>query len=179
MTRIPGDSLIDDIKFILDGSPARVIDVGCHLGDTSRHYLEAFPSCELWGFEAEAKNFARAQTALAAYGERVHLFCNAVSSQSGPVTLNVNSHDGTHSMFEIGDQRYWAAHAAPLEARTVTSVRLDDALAEIGAAPIDLLHMDIQGAELDALRGAERLLRDCCATAARLLRDCCANGASG
>lgn len=83
-----------------------------------------------------------------------------MSDRSGDIALHLNSHDGTHSIFEIGEQRYWEGHAAPVETRTIASVRLDDVFADDAEGPIDFLHMDIQGAELQALRGAERLLRE-------------------
>lgn len=44
MTRIPGENLVEDIQFILGGAPARVIDVGCHHGDTAQRYLILFPT---------------------------------------------------------------------------------------------------------------------------------------
>lgn len=160
MTRIPGENLIADVLFILDSPPARVVDVGCHRGDTSRNYLDSFPGCRLWGFEAEAANFARAQEMLAPYGERVHLFCKAVTDKTGDITLHVNSHHGTHSIFEIGEQRFWAGNAVELETRMISSVCLNDVFADSSDGPIDLLHLDIQGGELRALRGAERLLGD-------------------
>ena len=97
---------------------------------------------------------------LVPYGERVHLFSKAVTDRTGDVTLHVNSHNGTHSIFEIGEQRFWAGHADELETRKVSGVCLDDVFADFSDGPIDLLHLDIQGAELQALHGAQRLLRD-------------------
>ncbi len=158
-TRVPGSSLIADIQFILGGPAACVIDVGCQHGDTSLDYLKVFPNSRLFGFEAEASNFARTQATLAPYGDRVHLYCKAVTDRTGAVALHVNSHDGTHSLFEIGEQRYWAGPAAELETRLVSGICLDDVFSDDGGGLIDLLHMDIQGGELRALRGAERLLR--------------------
>jgi FkbM family methyltransferase len=158
--RIPGENLFADVLLILDGPPARVVDVGCQHGDTSRNYLDSFPDCRLWSFEAEAANFARAQEMLAPYGERVHLYCKAVTDRTGDVALHVNSHNGTHSIFEIGEQRFWAGPCRELESRKISSIRLDDVFADFSDGPIDLLHLDMQGAELQALHGAGRLLRD-------------------
>lgn len=156
MKPAPGESLLNDVVSILGRSPAAVVDVGCHHGATSKNYLDAFPDCELWAFEAERANFSQAREMLAPYAGRAHLSDEAVSDVAGEILLNVNSHDGTHSTFPIGQQRYWGAYVAPVESRPVPSVRLDDVFA--GRA-IDLLHMDIQGGEMKALMGADDLLR--------------------
>jgi FkbM family methyltransferase len=158
--RTPGENLIEDVRFILGGSAARVVDVGCHFGDTTRRYLDSFPGCKVFAFEAEAANFALAKAALAPYGDRVVLSNTAVSDKTGEIEFHVNSHDGTHSVFPIGEQRYWGGHAVTLGRRKVASVRLDDVLPRTMDGQIDLLHMDIQGGELQALKGATQLLSE-------------------
>lgn len=152
----PGDSLLDDVTFILAGGPKVVVDVGCHHGHTT--YLERFADCEAYAFEAEAANFALAQQTLAPFGSRVRLSPSAVADVSGEIQFNVNSHDGTHSILDIGEQRYWADYVEKVETRSVPCARLDDLFP--GEAVIDLLHMDIQGGELQALQGAAALLAE-------------------
>lgn len=153
----PGDSLHEDLAFILEGGPKLVVDVGCHHGHTTLGYLDRFADCRAIAFEAEAENHRQAEIAFAPYGDRVALHPHAVAAEAGEVTFHVNSHDGTHSTLPIGELRYWAGHVGPVEIRRVPSVRLDDVLA--GQA-VDVLQMDIQGGELEALKGAERLLAE-------------------
>jgi FkbM family methyltransferase len=155
----PGDDLLADIAFILGSPPKLVVDVGSQHGDTTMGYLQRFPQVRAYAFEADEDNFRRTQAKLAPYGERVQLSPVAVSDVSGSVTFNVNSHDGTHSVLDIGEERYFAAYVEAVEKRTVPAVRLDDVFGS-SSDTIDLLHMDIQGGELAALRGAANLLRD-------------------
>ena len=55
--------------------------------------------------------------------------------------------------------RKGGADVLPLHTAEVPSVSLDDYCAEREIDRIDLLKVDVEGAELDVLRGSERLLR--------------------
>jgi FkbM family methyltransferase len=156
----PGQDLMEDVAFILQGAPSLVVDVGCHHGHTTLGYLNRFPGCSAYAFEAEADNFAQARDLLAPFADRVKLFPSAISDCTGEITFNVNSHNGTHSTLDIGEQRYWASFVEQVETRRVPSMRLDDVFKDTPEAVIDLLHMDIQGGELSALHGAETLLAE-------------------
>ncbi len=135
------------------------MDVGVHLGHSSKEYLEAFPNCRVYGFEPERDNFEKAAALLTPYGERIKLSKSGVSDTVGESTLHVNSHDGTHSLLKIGEQKYWEGYASTLTTRPIDLVTVDHfcRLHDINA--IDILKMDIQGAELSALKGAESMLR--------------------
>jgi FkbM family methyltransferase len=155
----PGLSLFDDIEFILGRTPQVIVDVGAHHGGTTKGYLDRFGEARLFAFEAEEANFARAQTTLRPYGDRVAIARAAVSDTEGVITLHVNSHDGTHSLLPMGEAELWASRAEAAGEQAVRAVTLDRFVADRGIDRIDLLHMDIQGAELSALKGAEALLK--------------------
>lgn len=84
----------------------------------------------------------------------------AIGDVSGRVLLNVNSHDGTHSLLESGDQRYWDGPVTTLKQVSAQCRQLDYFFDEFKIEKADLLSMDIQGAELQALKGAETILSD-------------------
>jgi len=155
-----GVDLHDDIERILGRQPTLIIDVGAQNGQTTAEYLTRFPECRAYAFEPELENYAQAKTRLEAFGDRAHLFMDAVGDVSTQVQLNVNSHTGTHSLLESGDQRYWDESVATLKRIPTQCRRLDDFFAELKIEKADLLAMDIQGAELRALKGAEWLLGD-------------------
>jgi FkbM family methyltransferase len=161
-TMTPGASLFSDMQMILGRDPAIVLDVGAQYGQTSANYLEAYPQCKIFAFEPATGNFRQGRNNLARFGDRVELIASAITDVTGQVGLNLNSHDGTHSIFKVGDQRYWDGYAEEMDTQTVQSVSLDDFCRERSIRHIDLLHMDIQGAELLALRGAEKLLAGHC-----------------
>lgn len=76
----------------------------------------------------------------------------AVGSTSGTVSLHSNSENK-------GDNRIY--HDPLLDsAQIVTLSTLDEICASAGISSIDLLKMDIQGAEFQAVKGAENILRN-------------------
>jgi FkbM family methyltransferase len=139
-------------------NPMVIFDIGMHHGHTTKEYLENFSEARIYGFEAEHQNFLSAKKMLKSYQPRLTLIESAVFNVDGKVSFNVNTHDGTHSIFDIGKQQYWAGKATTKNIKQVNSITLDNYcdLNEIGH--IDILKMDIQGAELNALKGARKLL---------------------
>src|SRR4051812_19195885 len=145
-------------RFFDRNTSLTVVDAGVHLGHSSKEYLDAFPHGRVFGFEPEERNFAAASAMLAPYGSRVTLLKNALSAQDATNLLHVNTHDGTHSLLEIGDGRYWEGRAETLHQQQVATVSLDKFSTDRGLATVDILKMDIQGGELQALEGAADLL---------------------
>lgn len=145
-------------RFFDRNSSLTIVDAGVHLGHSSREYLDAFPHCRVFGFEPEEKNFAAATAMLAPYGSRMTLLKNALSERDATDLLQVNTHDGTHSLLEIGDGRYWEGPAETVRRQQVDTVSLDTFSAARRLETVDILKMDIQGGELQALKGAAGLL---------------------
>ena len=139
--------------------PLTIFDGGMHQGQSAEKYALSFPACRVFGFEPEAANFEASKTRLAAFGDRIAMFPFGLSDQDGTAELKVNSHDGTHSLLEIGDVSQWDAPATTIDRRPIETVSLDRFCTEHGVERIDVLKLDIQGGELRALKGAEALLR--------------------
>jgi FkbM family methyltransferase len=81
----------------------------------------------------------------------ITLFELALSDTDGRVPLYIGEWSGWHSL----RRRPKAQKSIEVEART-----LDSVLAETGDPHVDVLKIDVEGAELDLLRGAERTLGD-------------------
>ncbi len=103
-------------------------------------------------FEPEPGNchWIRASIALNAY-ESVMLFDLALSDAAGRTPLCLGKWSGWHSIVP----RKKPTASIEVETRT-----LDSVLAETGDPHVDLLKIDVEGAELLVLRGAERTLAD-------------------
>jgi FkbM family methyltransferase len=86
----------------------------------------------------------------------------ALGARSGPATLHRAVEPACSSLYppdpELIERRPGLAVTALAGESQVELVTLDEAMAGIGAPPVDVLKMDLQGAELDVLRGAERTL---------------------
>lgn len=106
------------------------------------------PTGHVWTFEPNPDNCELLRMSLSANGfSQVHLYQNAVSDSIGTVTLTT---DGSNGWIRPDDQ--------PNQAATkVRTVVLDEVLQDV--PPIDLLKIDIEGAEFRALSGMQTLLQ--------------------
>ncbi|MGI9254419.1 MAG: FkbM family methyltransferase, partial [Thermomicrobiales bacterium] len=137
---------------------AVIVDVGAHHGHGVVDYLANFPGAMVYAFEPAPENAAALAERLAGHGARVRWFPSAVGDHEGAVVLNLNEHDGTHSVLALGDRANWQTPVQPRGSVEVPLTTLDRFAAEQGIGTIDILKLDIQGGELAALRGAAGLL---------------------
>jgi FkbM family methyltransferase len=156
-TQVP-DLLAAQVGIFGNAPSLSVVDAGAHHGHTAVQYLEHFPNSRVIALEPEPGNFAIAKETLAPFGERVELLPFALGETDGSVPLHLTSHSGAHSLLEVDDMRYYDAPVETLTPIAVRVVKLDSILAERRLYRLDILKMDIQGAELLALRGAAKLL---------------------
>jgi FkbM family methyltransferase len=155
--RLP-DLLDAQVRIFGSAASLSVVDAGAHHGHTAVQYLEHFTNSRVIALEPEPENFAIAEKALAPFGARVELLPFALAEIDGSVGLRLTSHSGAHSLLEVGDMRYYDAPVETLTPIEVRAVTLDSLSAEHRLDRVDILKMDIQGAELLALRGAAKLL---------------------
>lgn len=121
------------------------------------------PTGRIHSFEPEPRNAARLRANVALNGfANVDVVEAAVYSSSGTVVLNVfdSRFNAWHSLGrpELPDPADARRTVAPAETREVAAVTLDDYCKQHGITSIDLLKLDVEGAEVDALLGARRLL---------------------
>jgi FkbM family methyltransferase len=125
----------------------RCVDVGANVGVVTRHLARLVgPSGSVLAFEPSPENFA--VLSRRRWGPNVRLVQAAVGATSGQTTLFVSDDLNV-------DHRTYATERARRRV-PVPQVRLDDA---VGEAAVDFVKMDIQGYEVEALRGMSGLLR--------------------
>lgn len=131
--------------------PQTIIDAGANAGQFSRAAAETFPEARIHAFEALPDLAERLERRLADC-PRITVHRTAVGSTAG--TLSFYRHPYT-----LASSALPSPGARGVEEIQVPVARLDDVLSD-GALPRPLLlKMDLQGFELEALKGAERLLR--------------------
>jgi FkbM family methyltransferase len=139
-----------------------VFDVGASHGYYTLLFAKLAGPEHVHAFEPEAGNFARLRMNLELNQfQGVHASRLAVVDEPREVELNVFPPElyGWHTlgkpMMEVDGKP-----VAPVDRQRVEGVTLDDYCREQGVERIDVLKLDVEGAELEALRGAERLLRE-------------------
>jgi len=141
-----------------DASGATTIfDVGANLGIYSLTAAAANPGAEIHAFEPTPQLAAHLGKTLSDNGlTRIRVVEAAVSGSTGTAVLNLwgSEEEGNEGLNFVTDSAR-AAHSLP-----VTTVSLDDYCEREGITRVDLLKLDIQGNEAEALRGADHLLRE-------------------
>lgn len=151
----------DHFQVLKDLAPGArlIIDIGANIGLTVKAFRHRFPSATIHAFEPNAElnpDFAYQ----VGQDPNVRLLNVAVSDQSGTKALHVNWIRATSSLlpYKADGRRYRPKPDRLVRTEAVATVTLDDYARSNGIDAIDILKLDIQGAEASALRGAAGLL---------------------
>ena len=146
-------------KHLLSGHACRsIFDVGGFHGDVAQTYAEMFPQAEIYTFEP----FPPSHEQLAARfrnNPRIHVVQGAVSSRSGESTFHVNVNPATNSLLATGQGAAVEGAAVTTEVISVPTLTLDEFCQSRELKAPEILKFDIQGNELEALRGANHVLQ--------------------
>jgi FkbM family methyltransferase len=152
-----------DQRTLLCGQDDPVIfDVGANYGEVTATYKRLFPRCRVFCFEPQAEFLAKLEQR---FGGDLNVSVSgaAVGSKGGKALLNINAGRDTSSLLRSDAAALPESYRTILrteETREVELLAIDDFAASQGIARIDILKLDIQGGEYEALRGAERLLAE-------------------
>jgi len=138
-----------------------IFDVGANQGQTSKKYRGLFPGAEIHAFEP----FPDAYRVLERrYKSDQKIICNqiALGVSQGGRKFHTYEASVTNSLMPFADD---VADLVPMATDLKTTIEvgadtLDSYCATHGVDHIDILKMDTQGAELEILRGAQRMLEE-------------------
>ncbi|MCB9853108.1 MAG: FkbM family methyltransferase [Phycisphaerales bacterium] len=148
---------IDDLRRIFPGDSARILfDIGANEGQTATRLLKAFSSATVHSFEPTPALYEALSHRADGRRWQVHPF--AVSDSIGTATFHL--HEGqsdVNSLLPAVEDRAFRPTTENVVVQTTTLEHFCDSA---GIEAIDILKLDIQGAELLALNGAAEMLRD-------------------
>lgn len=139
-----------------------VCDVGANVGELTVLFSRfVTPGGIVHAFEPVPSTFERLTVVMQA-GARSNVVLNklALGAQTGSLLMNL--YDDEHLSWNTvvaRPRRPGGADVLPVGREEVPSLRLDDYCDERSIDRVDLLKIDVEGSELDVLRGSERLLR--------------------
>jgi FkbM family methyltransferase len=127
-----------------------IFDVGANVGQTAYGLTRYFPTSDIYCFEPAATPFKKLKNA---YGEQVRCFQRAFGAAAESRTLYVQGDSELNTFVPDGPR-----HHASVTAETVQVDTIDRFCEEFNICAIDLLKIDVQGWELEVLRGANRMI---------------------
>jgi len=151
-----------DQKMLLTNTEVNIIfDVGSYIGDTVQEYHNLFPKSRIYSFEPLEETY---NTLSEKFKDNNHIktYNLAIAKNSGSKKFYVNKANYTNSLLEVADTSkiYIDTNLTDnLRYVNVETISLDDFCKRENIEKINILKMDIQGAELMALHGATNLLK--------------------
>lgn len=144
------DILLDQDYGVEDIPPPNVIlDVGANIGLAALYFRSRFPDAEIVAVEPDPQTFAKLERNVG-HDPRIRPVNAAAAGESGELVLfQPAGYSIASSLKRSGE----AEHDSQVRVRAET---LDNLCAELGLDRIGLMKLDVEGAELDALRGFGR-----------------------
>ncbi|MBI1840938.1 MAG: FkbM family methyltransferase [Verrucomicrobia bacterium] len=137
-----------------------VMDIGAHKGEFTDLALDYFQPAKVWMVEAIPDLAANLSSR---YSNRPQcaVIHAAITAQSGDVTFRVNSHLASSSLLPVAPAAAECVGKKFEEERriTVPGLSLDDLFTERRIDSMDLMKVDIQGAERFLIQGGQQALR--------------------
>jgi len=140
----------------LNINPKTIIDLGSFDGGDAYRFKEAFPSARVITVEADPSRYDIVKENLA--GQNIEIVNYAACSTDGDIDWYVSTIDGEPnaqgSIFKHADayRKKFPMVEQAKEPCKVPGRRFDTIAKELSAVEIDLLHMDIEGAEHNVLQ---------------------------
>lgn len=145
------DRLTRTIMHKLIGANSNCIDVGCHKGEMLDIILRLAPGGKHFAFEPIPALYEQLRKK---YHPRCAVYPVALSELSGETTFHVVTNAPAYSGIR---KRSYAIRNPVIEEITVKTDRLDTIIP--ADTKIDFIKIDVEGAELGVLRGAEQIIR--------------------
>jgi FkbM family methyltransferase len=135
------------------------VDAGSHVGPFAFSMRDLYPDTPIYSFEPLPDCFKRLQQNLAPYGH-FKAFNVALGDRQGDTTFYQSSFSESSSLLEMSSLHKEAfPFTADNKPVAVKLARLDDFLPEMQLQRPVFLKLDVQGYELQVLKGAQELLK--------------------
>ncbi|MBN2466715.1 MAG: FkbM family methyltransferase [Deltaproteobacteria bacterium] len=134
-----------------------IFDVGAYIGEITRTYRSVLPRAIIYSFEPSPDSFN--QLRRLSHEPGIKTYQLAVSDEVGKTTFHVNADPSCNSFFpRPKNGRYYAPQAQMVDSLAVETTSIDHFCSTEGIRRIEILKLDVEGAELNVLRGADHTL---------------------
>ncbi len=147
----------DDCKSLVP-DPDVVLDCGANTGQMAQGFRNAYPSAEIFSFEPVSSVFEQLRETCEKVG--AHPVKKAVGDRDGQATINLTASPEANSLLDFQEGNPCAKWTRVVGRESIEVCTLDRWCDENKIDPkrIDIVKLDVQGAELSALKGATKVL---------------------
>jgi FkbM family methyltransferase len=124
-----------------------VLDVGANAGDYTNACLSRFPGATVHAFEIVSSTYQRLKSNVSS--SRARLNCIGLSDREGEIVINYNPADDGSSSLHGGNR----VHGGDWQALVCSTTTGDKYIFDNAIAHVDLLKIDVEGAENLVLEG--------------------------
>ena len=145
-----------DIRFLIQNTQPCIIDGGAHSGDMIHKFLSYFPHAHIFAFEPNPKFFTELSLKFS-HHKNIKVYKQALGAQHKILHFNICRNEASSSFMKPSKwlYKYHSGKMDVIETLEVEQIRLDNLFAD---TEIDILKLDLQGYELEALKGCEKIL---------------------
>ncbi|MEI6124939.1 MAG: FkbM family methyltransferase [Pseudomonadota bacterium] len=149
------DRFKDIVSLIRNARPV-IIDGGAFQGEMVQIFLSHYPHAQIFAFEPNMRQYAEL-LAKFSHAKNIKIYKQALGAEQKKLLFNVLRNEPSSSLMLPSEwlYKYHGQKMDVLEAIEVEQVRLDSLFPD---AEIDILKLDVQGYELEALRGCSKML---------------------
>jgi FkbM family methyltransferase len=137
-----------------------IVDAGAYVGDIAKIFLTLFPDTKIYAFEPANSTFLKLKSNTKNYSN-IKPRQAALSSRRGIATLYINKQNSTNALSEIGSmsKKYLSWQTETISTEKVQLLTLDSWIKINRVKSVEILKMDVQGHELELLKGAVQSLK--------------------
>lgn len=147
------------LEQLRSAAPSVIYDIGANIGTWTCLAKSIFPAARVEAFEPLTRHSARFHEWTSAWPGDVRLHACALGPDERTATMQVMDVSDASSLFALNDEGTREFKVRPTAEISVSVVPLDRLVVRENLPPPDLIKLDVQGYELEVLRGAETALR--------------------
>lgn len=137
-----------------------IFDVGANIGQSVEAYLNAFPNSDIYSFEPNPEAFTLLNGKWGKH-KNVHLYPCALHSKSGRFPFHATNVSEAGSLLHPDPKLMQLSAQRKYDFKMIEVVcnTLDQFCEDNRISKIDILKLDVQGSELETLKGGMNILR--------------------
>jgi FkbM family methyltransferase len=147
------------LELLQSAPPAVIYDIGANIGTWTCLAKSLFPAAQVEAFEPLAQHFEKFREWTIAWPADVRRHACALGPAERTATMHVMDFSDASSLLALNAEGASEFKIRPTAEQSVPVFPLDVLVAREKLAPPDLIKLDVQGYELEVLRGAEASLR--------------------